>query len=141
MSRFEHKVLGGVAGLAQVVPLVDLVVETPAGAGGRKPARRAGHADGELGRDDGANDPHAAGPSRQGQTVAVTGAVLLSPLGALLAGPALEAFPLDTVLVATMLAMTASMLLIAVTGFRHRHAHAPYAGDAAPGFAVQEPDG
>jgi MFS family permease len=142
MSRVEHKLLGGIAGLAQVAFLWIFVVETPVAvlvgasllAGIAMPILNSAVMTERTTR-----TPPALRPKVN--TVAVTGAVLLSPLGALLAGPALEAFPLETVLVATMLAMTASMLLIAVWGFRYRNVHAPYAGDAAPGFAVQEPDG
>jgi MFS family permease len=53
-------------------------------------------------------------------SVAVTGAVVLSPLGSLAAGPALEAFSLEAVLSVTLAGATVLGVLMAAAGLRDR---------------------
>ncbi len=141
MSRVEHRLLGGLAGLVQTAPLWIFVVETPVpvmvGA-----ALLSGLAMPVLNSAVMTERTTRTPPGLRAKvnTVAVTGAIVLSPVGALVAGPSLEAFSLEAVLGGTMLAMTASVVLITVWGFRYRRVPAPYAG-ADASLALQEPDG
>ena len=60
-------------------------------------------------------------------TAAVTVAMILAPLGALAAGPALESFELATVLAAILVGNTICGLALAAAGLRERALGAPLA--------------